>query len=281
MKGFLASVLALVPKVAEKTLKTPLHIAFSYDEEIGCTGVRPMLAEFGHQLVRPRVAIIGEPTSMRVVDAHKGPVRWQVDIKGRPAHSSMAHLGVNAITTAGTLIGELAKIEKELKTKHVNARFEPGYATLQVTEIQGGNASNIVPEACSFGFDVRTTPGLNPDQIEARLRRFAEDTCLPDMKAVAPESEITIGRVNDVPAFTADQTSDIIPLVLKLADQNDTFAVSYATEAGLFQDAGVASVVCGPGDIAQAHTANEWLTEGQLASCDQFLERLADWAQVN
>jgi len=281
MKGFLACVLSLVPKVAAMSLKTPLHLAFSYDEEIGCTGVRPMLAEFGHQLVRPRVAIIGEPTSMRVVDAHKGPVRWQVDVRGRPAHSSMAHLGVNAITAAGVLIGELSRIEQDLKATHANTRFEPGYATLQVTEIQGGNASNIVPEFCTFGFDVRATPGLDPEQIEARLRTFADETCLPEMKTAAPESEIRITRVNDVPAFAADPTSEVIGLVLKLAEQNDTFAVSYATEAGLFQDAGVPSVVCGPGDIAQAHTANEWLAEDQLTACDQFLERLVAWAEVN
>lgn len=281
MKGFLACVLALVPRVAGKNLKTPLHLAFSYDEEIGCTGVRPMLAEFGRTLIRPRVAIIGEPTSMRVVDAHKGPVRWKVTVKGRPAHSSMAHLGVNAITAASDLIRELTQIEHELKTTHASPRFDPGYATLQVTEIEGGNAGNIVPETCQFGFDVRATPGLDPDQIEARLQTFANTECLPRMKAVAPESEIAIERVNDVPAFTADHTSDIIPLVLKLAEQNDTFAVSYATEAGLFQDAGVSSVVCGPGDIAQAHTANEWLAEDQLIACDRFLDRLADWARDN
>ena len=281
MKGFLASVLALVPEVAKRSLKTPLHLAFSYDEEIGCTGVRPMLREFGHQLVRPRVAIIGEPTSMRVVDAHKGPVRWEVKIKGRPAHSSMAHLGANAITAAGAMIGELTKIEQELKVNHTNDRFEPGYATLQVTEISGGNASNIVPESCNFGFDVRATPGLDTKAIEKRLKAFAYENCLPEMKAVAPESEITVTQVNSVPAFTADPASDIIALVLRLAEQNDTFAVSYATEAGLFQGAGVASVVCGPGDIAQAHTANEWLTEDQLTACDEFLKRLADWAEKN
>ena len=240
-----------------------------------------MLAEFGHQLVRPRMAIIGEPTSMRVVDAHKGPVRWEVDIKGRAAHSSMSHLGVNAISVAGALIGELTRIEHELKTTHAHDRFEPGYATLQVTEISGGNASNIVPEACTFGFDVRATPGLNPDDIETRLRTFAHETCLPEMKQVASEADIAVRRVNDVPAFAADQTADIIPLMLKLAEQNDTFAVSYATEAGLFQNVGVASVVCGPGDIAQAHTANEWLAEDQLAACDRFLERLVDWVVTN
>ncbi|MCH9765396.1 MAG: acetylornithine deacetylase [Alphaproteobacteria bacterium] len=281
MKGFLASVLALVPKAVERQLKTPLHIAFSYDEEVGCTGVRPMLAELGHQLIRPRAAIIGEPTSMRVVDAHKGPVRWQVTIKGRAAHSSMAHLGANAIRAAGELIGELARIEDDLKKTHANDRFEPGYATLQVTEIRGGNASNIVPEACSFEFDVRATPGLDPQAIEDRLKTFADQTCLPEMRRVAPETEITVTQVNSVPAFAADQSDDIIPLVLKLAEQNDTYAVSYATEAGLFQDAGVVSVVCGPGDIAQAHTANEWLAADQLEACDAFLLRLADWCATN
>lgn len=281
MKGFLASVLRVVPEAQTRTLKTPIHIAFSYDEEIGCTGVRPMLAQFGDVLVRPRAAIIGEPTSMRVVDAHKGPVRWEVRIKGRAAHSSMAHLGANAITAASKLIGELTAIESELKTAHAHSRFEPGYATLQVTEISGGNAANIVPERCWFGFDVRATPGLDADVIEARIRDFATTQCLPELRAVAPEAEIVIERVNDVPAFAATPDADIIPLVLSLAEQNDTFAVSYATEAGLFQDAGVPSVVCGPGDIAQAHTANEWLAEDQLAACDKFLSRLVAWCESN
>lgn len=278
MKGFLASVLALAARVDQGKLQTPLHLAFSYDEEIGCTGVRPMLAQFGSDLIRPRMAIIGEPTSMRVVDAHKGPVRWRVDIKGHAAHSSMAHLGVNAIDVAGKLIAELSRIAQDLKTNHAHDRFEPGYATLQVTEIEGGNATNIVPATCWLGFDVRATPGLDPDEIETRLRRFAEAECLPAMQAVTKESGIFITRVNDVPSFSADPAAEIIPLVLRLTGQNQTAAVSYATEAGLFQNAGVASVVCGPGDIAQAHTADEWLAQDQLQACDAFLNRLADWA---
>lgn len=281
MKGFLACVLAAVPKMQNRTLMTPLHIAFSYDEEVGCTGVRPMLAEFGRTLPAPRMAIIGEPTLMRVVDAHKGPVRWRVSIKGRAAHSSMAHLGANAISAASALVSELSAIENELKTTHADARFDPGYATLQVTEIAGGNAGNIVPESCVFGFDVRATPGLNPDQIEARLKNFASQNALPKLQETAPESEILIERINDVPPFVADPDADIIPLALKLAEQNETYAVSYATEAGLFQNTGVASVVCGPGDIAQAHIANEWVAADQLAACDDFLERLIAWAAQN
>jgi acetylornithine deacetylase len=279
MKGFLACVLAAVPDFKQRRLKTPIHIAFSYDEEIGCLGVRPMIAEFGKTLPRPRLAIIGEPTSMQVVDAHKGPVRWQVDVMGRAAHSSMAHIGVNAITYAMRLIGELERIEAEMKITTRNARFDPPYATLQVTKIDGGTATNIVPHACRFSFDVRSVPGLDVAAIERRFQTFAETACLPDMRRVAPESAITITRANSVPPFSVDASSEIVALALKLAGQNSTHAVSYATEAGLFQEAGSASIVCGPGDIAQAHTANEWIAVREIEKCMAFLSRLADWAE--
>jgi acetylornithine deacetylase len=141
MKGFLACVLAAVPNFKQRRLKTPIHIVFSYDEEIGCLGVRPMLAEFGKTLPKPRLVVVGEPTSMQVVDAHKGPVRWQVEVTGRAAHSSMAHIGVNAVSYATRLIGELDRIEAELKVSSCNDRFEPPYATLQVTRIDGGTAA--------------------------------------------------------------------------------------------------------------------------------------------
>ena len=280
MKGFLACVLAAVPGYNQRTLKTPIHIAFSYDEEIGCIGVRPMLAEFGKTLPTPRMVIVGEPTSMRVVDAHKGPVRWQVDVTGRAAHSSMAHLGVNAITYATRLIAELERIEADLKVSSRNTRFDPPYATLQVTKLEGGTASNIIPVSCRFGFEVRALPGLDINGIEQRLRRFADTACLPDMRAVAGEAAITITRTNNVPPFGADAQSDVVALTLKLTGQNETHTVSYATEAGLFQDAGAPSIVCGPGDIAQAHTANEWIAETELAKCMAFLERLGAWAET-
>jgi acetylornithine deacetylase len=279
MKGFLACVLAAVPNFKQRRLKTPIHIVFSYDEEIGCLGVRPMLAEFGKTLPKPRLVVVGEPTSMQVVDAHKGPVRWQVEVTGRAAHSSMAHLGVNAVSYATRLIGELERIEAELKVSSRNDRFEPPYATLQVTRIDGGTATNIVPVSCSFSFDVRSVPGLNADAIERRLRAFAETACVPDMQRVAPEANITIIRANSVPAFAVEADSEIVALTLKLAGQNRTHAVSYATEAGLFQIAGSAAIVCGPGDIAQAHTANEWITVSEIEKCMAFLGRLADWAE--
>lgn len=280
MKGFLACVLAAVPEFRRRQLKTPIHLAFSYDEEIGCIGVRPMIAELGETLPKPRLVIVGEPTSMRVIDAHKGPVRWQVDVKGRAAHSSMAHLGVNAITYAMRLIGELSRIEAELKISARSPRFDPPYATLQVTLIDGGTATNIVPVSCTFAFDIRSVPGLDVDAIEARLKTFAGTECLPEMRRIAPEAEISIVRANNVPPFAVAADSEIVPLAMKLAGQNSTDAVSYATEAGLFQDAGCQSIVCGPGNITEAHTANEWIAESELAKCMSFLHRLADWAET-
>lgn len=277
MKGFLACVLAAVPQFKSAALKKPIHIAFSYDEEIGCLGVRPMIAEMGTRLPLPRVVIVGEPTDMRVVDAHKGPVRWQVDIAGRAAHSSMSHLGVNAIMVAGQILGELARIEADLWADLQDPRFEPPYPTLQVTTIEGGTASNIVPVSCRFGFEVRSMPGLDVEAIEKRVQRFIERECLPAMRAVAPEAGITVARTNYVPPFGSKPGSEAVALALLLAGQNETFAVSYATEAGLFQDAGAPSVVCGPGNIAQAHTANEWVAISELVKCSQFLEKLLDW----
>lgn len=279
MKGFLACVLASVPDYTRRRMRTPLHIAFSYDEEIGCLGVRPMIAEFNKSLPLPRLTIVGEPTSMMVVDAHKGPVRWNVEVTGRAAHSSMAHIGVNAIRYAMRLIAELERMEAELKITARNDRFEPPYATLQVTKIDGGTATNIVPVTCRFGFDVRSVPGLDIAAIEQRIKNYAETECLPEMRAIAPESDITIVRANNVPPFAVGAESEVVALALKLAGQNKTYAVSYATEAGLFQDAGSEAIVCGPGDIAQAHTANEWIASNEITKCMGFLKRLGDWAE--
>ena len=278
MKGFVACVMAKVPEFAARQLKTPIHIVFSYDEEVGCTGVRPMISEMGEKLTKPRMVVVGEPTNMTVVDAHKGPVRWSVDITGRPAHSSMAPLGVNTIAVAGELIVELGKIERDLMEAPYDERFTPPYTTLQVTEINGGNASNIVPETTWFGWEIRAMPGVDPDAIEARLQAKANEL-LPAMREIAPEADIKIQRTNAVPAFAADPDSDILSLALKLAGQNETFAVSYATEASLFHQVGALSVVCGPGDIAQAHTANEWIEIAELEKCLNFLGRVGEWAE--
>ena len=278
MKGFLACVLAAVPDLERRKLKVPIHILFSYDEEVGCTGVRPMIAEFGTRLVRPRLVIVGEPTSMRVVDAHKGPIRYKVEVTGRAAHSSMAHLGVNAIAAASRLLAELHTIEAELQEAMRDHRFTPPYTSLQVTTIEGGSAANIVPNSVRFGWEMRTLPGFDVVPIEHRLRKLAETELLPRMRKVAPEADIVITRTNRVPAFLAGKGSEATSLALRLAGENATHAVSYGTEAGLFQEAGAPSIICGPGDIAQAHAADEFIAPDQLVDCMAFLGRLADWS---
>lgn len=271
--------MAAVPDFKRRALKVPIHLAFSYDEEVGCLGVRPMIAEFGKSVQRPRLVIVGEPTSMQVVDAHKGPVRWQVEVTGRAAHSSMAHLGVNAITYAARLIAELERMEAELRITSRNDRYEPPYATLQVTKLEGGTANNIIPIFCRFGFEVRSLAGVDVDGIERRLRNFAETACLPEMQRTAPESGISIVRANTVPPFEATAGSEATALALALTGQNETHTVSYATEAGLFQDGGAPSIVCGPGDIAQAHTPDEWIAESEIAKCMALFGRLGNWAE--
>lgn len=279
MKGFVACVLAAVPEFLKRPLTVPIHLAFSYDEEVGCLGVRPMIAQFDKNLVRPRLVIVGEPTSMSVVDAHKGPVRWRVEVKGRAAHSSMAHLGVNAISVAGKLLEELSRIEAELRQAPRDERFEPPYATLQVTRIGGGTATNIVPVSCRIDFDVRALPGVDIAAIDRRIRAFAESECVPEMRRVAPEAGIDIAIANEVPPYGSGEASEAVALALYLAGQNETHAVSYATEAGLFQSAGSPAVVIGPGDIAQAHAADEWIAKEQLEKCMAFLSRLGEWAE--
>ena len=278
MKGFLACTLAAVPQFLQRQLAVPIHIVFSYDEEIGCLGVRPLIAELDRRAIKSRAVIVGEPTSMTVVDAHKGPVRWHVTIRGRAAHSSMAPLGVNAIAVAGLLLDELRRIEHELMQKPRADRFDPPYATLQVTRIDGGTATNIVPVACKLDFDVRAIPGVDVDAIDRRIRAFAQ-TCIPEMRRVAPEAGIDIAVANAVPPFAAGAASDAVALALHLTGQNETHAVSYATEAGLFQEAGAPAVVVGPGDIAQAHTADEWIAREEIDKCMIFMERLGAWAE--
>ena len=280
MKGYLACALAMVPDLEARKLKMPFHLAFSYDEETGCTGVRPMIAELGKSLPRPRMVFVGEPSKMGVVDAHKGPVRWRVELTGRAAHSSMPHYGVNAIAYAGRLIGELLRMEEELKAATRNPRFDPPWTTMQITQIEGGTASNVVPVPCWFGWETRALPGFDPMTLERRLKTYAAEHCLPEMQRAAPEADIKIMATNRVPAYAADTQSGIVPLTLKLAGQNETLAVSYCTEAGLFQDGGAPAIICGPGDIAQAHTANEFVDIAELEKCLAFLSRLADWAEA-
>ncbi len=275
MKGFLACALAMVQQFKHQGLRVPIHLLFSYDEEIGCTGVLPMIDRLGVDLPKPRVVFVGEPTEMTVVDAHKGPCRWVATLKGRAVHSSLADRGVNTIHYASRLLAELSLIEAELAQRR-DERFDPPYTTLQVTQINAGRASNIVPEECWFGWEIRGVPGANADAVEQRIVALAR-TLETEMRTRAPEAEIAVMRTNYVPPFAADAEGAALPLALKLAGTNETFAVAYATEASHFAAHAMSTIVCGPGNIAQAHTPDEWIAVEELDKCLGFMDRLAAW----
>ena len=277
MKGFIACALAAVPEFKARKLHTPISLIFSYDEEVGCLGIRPLIKKFDDGLPKPRMVIVGEPTSMSVVDAHKGASRFETIVTGHEAHSSMTHIAVNAIDVAADLIRQLRDIENEFSKEYNSSRFTPPFSTINVGTIEGGTALNIVPKTCRFVWEVRPLPGLDAGAVLDRLKNYAETRCLPAMRAISPDCDIKITEQNTIPSFQANQR-DAVSLAMKLAGQNSTFAVSYGTEAGLFERSAVPTVICGPGDIAQAHAPNEFLKISELDKCMKFMSRLADWA---
>jgi acetylornithine deacetylase len=275
MKGFIACVLASVPLFKSAKIKDPIHIIVSYDEEVGCTGVRPLLSRLGQDLPLPRAVIIGEPTSMAVIDAHKRIDGYLTTVTGKEAHSSLPAIGVNAISAATKLIAELDRVAGKIAEAESDSRFEPPYSTLNVGTIGGGTAPNIVPRTCAFRWQVRTLPAAPAEEAPRALAAFAE-TLLPEMRKVATDAAIETESQTSVPAFVAPPESDAVRLALALTGANRTSTVSYATEAGLFEQAGCPAVVCGPGDIAQAHAADEFVAVSQLEACLKFLADLTD-----
>ncbi len=274
MKGFIACILEALPRWLEGELTEPLHILLSYDEEVGCTGVRPMIAELGDRLPKPRAIIVGEPTSMEVVDAHKGATRFVTEVAGCEAHSSMSHIGVNAIEYGARFVAHLREIEKNLPANPHANRFTPPKTTLHVGKMSGGRAMNIVPRECRIDWEVRPLPGVASADILAAANRFADVDLIPEMRAVDPDANIVTTATNDIPAFDAGRNSEAVSLAFALAGQNDTSAVSYMTEASWFQHGGCPTVVCGPGDIAQAHKPDEFIAVSELEKCGAAMDRL-------
>jgi acetylornithine deacetylase len=274
MKGFIAVALAMVPHYVKADLKRPIHLALSCDEEVGCRGVRPLIAHMREHLPKPLAVIVGEPTLMKVVNAHKASHSYETQVTGHEAHSSCAHLGVNAIMVAGELISELNRMAAELKArKDVTGLFDPPFSTLQIGLIGGGTAKNIVPRECKFAWDMRLLPDADPDEMPQRLEAYAA-TLTPAMQEIAPDTGISIRRINIVPGLAPDDESPAEALGLSLTGANGLAAVSYATEAGLFQQAGIPAIICGPGSIEQAHKPDEWIEASELEACRSFMEKL-------
>jgi acetylornithine deacetylase len=278
MKGFIACVLAAVPMFAERKLKLPVHLAFSYDEEVGCLGVRPMLAELERRAHKPVLCLIGEPTGLKPVLGHKGKLAMRCHVQGAPCHSAYAPYGVNAIQYAARMIGRLEEIgEKLALPEHHDARFDPPFSTVQAGVIKGGRALNIVPAECEFDFEVRALPGFDANEVADELQSYAEAELLPKMRAVKSDTGIRFQSLSAYPGLATSPDSEAARLLALLSGSSEFGTVAFGTEGGLFEQAGIPTVVCGPGSMDQGHKPDEFVTVEQLRDCDAMLARLADY----
>lgn len=280
MKGFLAICLAMAPRFAAADLKHPLHLAFTYDEEVGCLGGRELVRELRKATFKPAAAIVGEPSSMRVIEGHKGCYEYTTIFTGLEGHASRPDLGVNAIEIATLFVGRLLELGGELKRRaNPNNRFEPHWSTVQVGLIQGGMARNVIAGQCEVEWEIRTVQPEDADFIKTGMHAFAEDQLKPAMQRVHPEADIVTHVIGEVEGLQVVPSSCARQLVSELTGANDAEVVAFGTEAGLFQSCGIPTVICGPGSIEQAHKPDEYVEVAQLeagiAMMDRLLERMS------
>lgn len=276
MKGFIALCLAFAPSIAQLELKRPVHFAFSYDEEVGCQGAPSMIRTMVEHGARPGAVWVGEPTLWQVVSGHKGIVLTDVTVTGKEAHSSLPHLGVSANGEAVDLMNVLREIERDLATlRDPGSPFDPPYPTLSIGVLNGGTATNILARECRFAFDLRCPPGFAPDSI---LEPFLEAAKSKDaaLKARFPDCGVRVNKLTDVPSLAPGEHNAAEAIVRALTGDNAVRAVAYATEAGQFHQAGMPSVICGPGSIDQAHTPNEYIAKAQLDEGVEIFSKLVE-----
>jgi acetylornithine deacetylase len=276
MKGFDACVLAMAPKFRDAGLKRPVHIVLSYDEETTCLGSRDLIDRFGRDEPLPAAVIVGEPTMMAVADAHKSVATFRTLVTGREAHSALPALGANAVAAAADVVGEIGRLAREYEGGPLDPRFTPPYSTLHVGMIHGGTARNILARECVFHWEFRGLPGVTTASALAKVQTFVDSVAAPRLVRYVSGPTIATTIEVDVPPLAAEPGSAAEALALRLTRSNRTIAVSFATEAGHFQAAGLPTIVCGPGSIDQAHKPDEFVDEAQLKACLDFLERLAE-----
>jgi len=278
MKGYIACMLAAVPHFLAQPLKQPLHLAISYDEEVGCLGVRTLLEALLQRPEKPSICLIGEPTELQPVLGHKGKLGVRCEVKGAACHSAYTPQGVNAIEYAAQLVHQLTAIGERLaQTEQHDTRFDPPFTTVQTGIIRGGTVLNIVPAECVFDFEVRTLPQHDAQAVAAEIETFAQSELVPRMQAVAVDSAIRFYPISGYPGLLTDAQSDAARLIAYLTQSSDFSTVAFGTEGGLFHQAGIPSVICGPGSMAQGHKPDEFISIAQLDACDAMLQRLAAW----
>ncbi len=277
MKGFVAACLAAVPDFQAMPLRQPLHLFISYDEEVGCHGAVRLIEDMADSGLRPALCVVGEPTSMKPVLAHKGKLDLNVSIKGRPGHSSEPGKGVSAIYAAARAI-DWARLEAERLAAEgpFEEGFDPPHTTIHVGTVQGGSILNIIPEHAEYTMEWRFIPGDSPHAHMRRMQAWIAETIEPAMKAVDPACGFSYAIELEMPGMGLPADHTLATIVRQVAGSNSAGKVAYGTEGGFYQEAGIPTIICGPGDIAQAHQPDEWIAEDQLALCDRFIRRMAE-----
>ncbi len=276
MKGFIAAALAMAPAYARLELARPLHFAFTYDEEVGCLGARHLVEELKRDGLKPSVAIIGEPTEMRVIEGHKGCYEYATSFHGTDGHGSEPDKGVNAIHYAALFINRLMEIGEELKTRSGadTRRYSPPWTTVQVGQIAGGLARNVIARNCCVDWEMRPVRSEDSEMVKRQMKDYCDRVLLPRMRQVSPDADIVTEVIGEVAGLAVLDDNEARDIVTALTGANTCDVVAFGTEAGLFQALGMSVVVCGPGSIAQAHQPDEYLAVDQLASCLTMLKGL-------
>ena len=277
MKGFVASALAAALMAARRPLATPLHLALSYDEEVGCLGVASLIDMLAHAPHLPAMCIVGEPTGMQVATGHKGKIALRAACTGREGHSALAPMALNALHLGADFLGALRRLQDEVAASGLrDGDYDVPYTTLHVGKMQGGVQVNIVPNLCTLDFEIRNLAGDDPQALIDRLRVEADRITAP-LKAAFPEAAITIDRLWDYPGLGTPSSAPVVQFVKSLTGANGTMKVAFGTEGGLFSTRlGIPTVICGPGSMAQGHKPDEWVSVEQITRCDAMLAALLD-----
>ena len=275
MKGFIAATLAMAPLYAQRVRDRPLHFAFTYDEETGCIGAGHLAQNLIERSIKPSLAIIGEPTSMRVVEGHKGCYEYSARFQGLEGHGSAPDLGVNAVEFAVRYVSRLLDLRDELKTMAPqNSRFAPPWTTLNIGALNGGAAHNVIASRAQVDWEMRPVQARDADFVKDALKTYCDEVLLPSMRSVYPDASIKTEVIGEIEGLMPTDKNEALRIVSELTGANGSDVVSFGTEAGILQSLGMDVVVCGPGSIEQAHKANEFLDVDQLAQCLTMLERL-------
>lgn len=276
MKGFLAATLAMAPHFADLPLKRPIHYAITYDEEIGCFGAQHLARIVESRPIRPAQALIGEPTEMQVIDAHKGCFEYTTIISGLEGHGSMPDLGVNAAEYAARFVSALVRLKQQLKSAcPPDSPFDPPWTTINTGALTGGQAHNVIPGTAQIDWEMRPVQRVDALHVKQTLQTLCEEELLPEMRAVCPQADIVTTALAEVDGLNAMTQNPLRDTLLAITGQNGTTTVPFGTEAGIYQALGMDVVVCGPGSIAQAHKPDEFITHSQLSLCLDLLEQLA------